>query len=149
MDKEKAFFIIDNINYKFHDYHKVYYIDYNTYLKAIEAINYLRKYKYLDSYVCQKISKTISNQYNGLHKINYLNSLEPRKIAQKFIGKKNIREFIFKRDNYKCLSCGTKKKLSIDHINPINKGGENKLSNLQTLCKSCNSKKSDKYKDYR
>ena len=29
------------------------------------------------------------------------------------------------------------------------KGGENKISNLQTLCKSCNSKKSDNYKDYR
>ena len=75
--------------------------------------------------------------------------MQPRYIAQKFIGKKNIREFIFKRDNYKCLKCGNVKNLQLDHIIPISKGGENKLMNLQTLCNSCNSKKRDNFKDYR
>ncbi len=73
----------------------------------------------------------------------------PRREAQSFIGKKNIREFIFKRDNYRCLCCGSNDNLSIDHIKSINSGGENKISNLQTLCRSCNSSKSTKFIDYR
>jgi hypothetical protein len=74
---------------------------------------------------------------------------EPRRIAQKFIGKKNVRKFIFDRDNNICLCCGNNYSLSIDHIIPVNKKGANNLSNLQTLCISCNSKKSDKIIDYR
>lgn len=71
-----------------------------------------------------------------------------RMLAQYFIGKKNIRKFIFNRDKA-CLCCGSYEKLSIDHIKAVSNGGENKISNLQTLCKSCNSRKSDKYIDYR
>lgn len=148
MNKNKALNIIDNINYRFDDYHCIYYVSYNTYLLVSEAISYLRKNKHLDGYTCKRLQQNITNQYRGLHKIKYLNSLEPRKIAQKFIGRKKIRKFIFNRDK-KCLCCGSKNNLSIDHIIPINKGGKNKISNLQTLCKSCNSRKSDKFKDYR
>ena len=74
---------------------------------------------------------------------------KPRKDAQKFIGKRKIREFIFKRDKWMCLKCNSLENLTIDHIIPVNKSGKNKLSNLQTLCRSCNSSKSDKFKDYR
>lgn len=41
----------------------------------------------------------------------------------------------------KCLNCGEKDNLQLDHIIPIVKGGLNKESNIQVLCKSCNSKK--------
>jgi 5-methylcytosine-specific restriction protein A len=74
---------------------------------------------------------------------------QPRRDAQAFIGKKNVRWWLFKRDSFLCLCCGDHQNLSVDHIVPINRGGENKLSNLQTLCRSCNSRKSDTYKDYR
>lgn len=39
--------------------------------------------------------------------------------------------------------------LTLDHIQPIHYGGENKIGNLQTLCRSCNSKKGTKFFDYR
>lgn len=73
----------------------------------------------------------------------------PRKAASKFTAKKNIRRMIFKRDDYSCLKCGDIDNLSLDHIIPVNKGGPNRIGNLQTLCRSCNSSKSDKYIDYR
>ena len=52
------------------------------------------------------------------------------------------RKAIYKRDGYKCLNCGSKKDLTLDHIVPLSKGGHNGKSNLQTLCKACNCNKS-------
>lgn len=43
-----------------------------------------------------------------------------------------------------CVSCESINDLSIDHVIPISKGGNNIKSNVQILCKSCNSKKSNK-----
>ena len=56
------------------------------------------------------------------------------------------RQNIFRRDKYKCVYCGekTKNKLTIDHVTPKSKGGNNTWQNLVTCCKSCNIKKDDK-----
>lgn len=48
---------------------------------------------------------------------------------------------IITRDGGHCQHCGTTEDLTIDHIIPIFKGGTNDPANLQTLCRSCNSKK--------
>lgn len=56
---------------------------------------------------------------------------------------------IFIRDGYKCLCCGSTKELSIDHIIPLSVGGNNAMKNLQTLCRDCNSNKSDNTIDFR
>lgn len=48
---------------------------------------------------------------------------------------------VFARDGNKCVQCNTKHLLSVDHIIPVVKGGGNNIENLQTLCKSCNSRK--------
>jgi len=50
----------------------------------------------------------------------------------------------FRHGKTKCEKCHTTEKLTIDHIIPISKGGTNDLSNLQLLCRSCNSRKRDK-----
>ena len=52
-----------------------------------------------------------------------------------------LRNEIFQRDGYKCLLCGRTDELTIDHIIPFVLGGETKKSNLQTLCRNCNSQK--------
>ncbi|PSN12960.1 HNH endonuclease [filamentous cyanobacterium CCT1] len=60
---------------------------------------------------------------------------------------RSVREYVLNRDNYQCKSCGKKGsevKLQIDHILPLAKGGVNDISNFQTLCKSCNQRKSAK-----
>jgi hypothetical protein len=46
--------------------------------------------------------------------------------------------------NFQCVACGSTDKLTIDHIKPVSKGGTDDMSNLQILCKSCNSKKGSK-----
>ena len=56
------------------------------------------------------------------------------------------RQNIFRRDKFQCVYCGekTKNKLTIDHVIPKSKGGNNTWQNLVTCCKSCNIKKDDK-----
>ncbi len=48
----------------------------------------------------------------------------------------------------KCLNCGTSS-VTVDHILPISKGGDNNIRNLQPLCGACNSSKHTKETDYR
>lgn len=48
---------------------------------------------------------------------------------------------VFDRDGYECCHCGARKNLTVDHIHPVSKGGTNDPENLQTLCRSCNSRK--------
>jgi hypothetical protein len=62
-------------------------------------------------------------------------------VKSKEIIPSEIRWVIWERDNFTCKICGSRKYLSIDHIIPESKGGKLIESNLQTLCKSCNSRK--------
>ena len=49
----------------------------------------------------------------------------------------------------RCVKCGEKKPLTVDHILPISKGGPDIASNIQPLCLSCNSSKGARHIDYR
>lgn len=54
------------------------------------------------------------------------------------------RNRIYKRDNHECAYCGSKKTLTIDHIMPRSRGGDNSWNNLVTCCHKCNVKKADR-----
>ena len=66
-------------------------------------------------------------------------------------GNGGIRDYIFMPDKdgikytkkKSCERCGGTHKLAVDHILPISKGGTDCISNKQTLCVHCNSKKND------
>lgn len=54
--------------------------------------------------------------------------------------------------DYKCLKCLKTEpeiKLTVDHILPVSKYGSSFISNIQPLCKGCNSSKLNKHIDYR
>ena len=50
----------------------------------------------------------------------------------------DLRWAIWERDNFTCRECGSRRRLSVDHVNPA--GGDEE-TNLQTLCVPCNSSK--------
>lgn len=61
-------------------------------------------------------------------------------------GKTNYptRALIYKRDDHECQYCGSKKDLTLDHVIPRSKGGQDTWENLVTCCVTCNLKKADK-----
>lgn len=72
-----------------------------------------------------------------------------RNSSSRFISKPEVRDFIFKRDNYKCLNCNNTNNLTIDHKISVYACAQGKIhfydlnteNNLQTLCFMCNSSK--------
>tara|TARA_R110000850_G_scaffold49576_1_gene122200 strand:- start:159 stop:632 length:474 start_codon:yes stop_codon:yes gene_type:complete len=124
------------------------YITQETYNFAIKQLSELRLLKEIDGREHYVIKNLFKHQYSNFYKIQEYNRSKPRVIAQRFIGQKRVRDFIFNRDKV-CLRCGASKKLTIDHIIPIHFDGLNEIDNLQTLCRSCNSWKSTKTIDFR
>lgn len=49
----------------------------------------------------------------------------------------------------KCLACGKRRKLTVDHVVALSNGGTNDISNIQPLCGPCNSSKGAQTIDYR
>lgn len=116
----------------------------NVYNIRAHVIVYLLKRNYdierrKDRYVKFDELKSIYNEWKNSKKYN-----ETTKKERKLMNY-TLREEVLKRDGYKCCVCGKTKKngvrLEIDHIIPVSKGGQSTISNLQTLCSSCNAKK--------
>jgi len=63
---------------------------------------------------------------------------------EKLMQNKPSRAMIYKRDGHKCQYCGSTKNLTIDHIIPRSRGGEDTWENLVVACMPCNTRKSDK-----
>ena len=90
--------------------------------------------------------RSISNVRN---KSNVTQQLEFHKHKTQREPNLRLRFKVLERDHFRCCICGASPakdssvELEVDHIKPWSKGGETVLDNLQTLCKRCNSGKSD------
>lgn len=70
-----------------------------------------------------------------------LNSNYNRKNRKQISRYKLIFNELGHRYKFQCVKCKTDKNLTIDHIIPVSKGGGDEISNLQLMCKPCNSRK--------
>lgn len=66
-----------------------------------------------------------------------------RYVNAPYKGVNLTRQNIFKRDNYECQYCATRRDLTIDHVVPRARGGKDSWVNLVTACKKCNTRKGD------
>ena len=72
-----------------------------------------------------------------------------RNSSSAFIKKQDVRNYIFERDNNRCVLCEEQENLTIDHYNSVYRVAKkdvplrmlNIKENLQTLCFECNSGK--------
>lgn len=72
---------------------------------------------------------------------NVLKLVRYVKVPYRPVPRKPSKIAIFKRDKYCCQYCGSKKKLTLDHVVPKSRGGDNSWENLVTACEPCNLKK--------
>lgn len=95
--------------------------------------------------------------YEPVKYFKWLNSMNSKrkKMKRKKIARigKNQKERVWKRDGHKCTYCTTSlvksgftedptvPYLTVDHVVPRNKGGNNHMSNLTTSCQPCNANK--------
>jgi hypothetical protein len=57
----------------------------------------------------------------------------------------SIREWLRERENHEqCIYCGSKERLTVDHMIPTSRGGPDHPDNAVMVCSSCNSRKGGK-----
>jgi len=98
-------------------------------------------------YKCQRKKRKRSPNQSGRKK-----SFDERAKKYNVAYEKINANDIYKRDNYRCLSCGCKvvksdtyrpDQATIDHVIPMSKGGSHTIDNIVTMCHTCNSIKRD------
>lgn len=52
-----------------------------------------------------------------------------------------VREDVWRRDDAKCVDCGSRERLEYDHIVPLSRGGSNTARNIELRCETCNRRK--------
>jgi ribosomal protein L7/L12 len=52
-----------------------------------------------------------------------------------------VRHEVWRRDQGRCVDCGSRERLEFDHIIPISKGGSNTARNIELRCEPCNRRK--------
>lgn len=125
------------------------YIDGKQYNESMTLISTMRREKSLGHELAYVFMRILDDLYDVFRDGKFRERQRARIKASTYIAKPEVREKVFELHGENCLCCGTDEDISLDHVIPISRGGENKISNLQPLCKSCNSSKSTKIIDYR
>lgn len=55
-----------------------------------------------------------------------------------------VKDKVWRRDQGRCVDCGSQERLEFDHIIPFARGGANSYRNVQLLCEGCNRAKADR-----
>jgi hypothetical protein len=53
----------------------------------------------------------------------------------------SVRHEVWRRDQGRCVDCGSRERLEFDHIIPVSQGGSNTARNIELRCETCNRRK--------
>jgi hypothetical protein len=67
-----------------------------------------------------------------------------RAVAYRLAGLRPSRHLVFKRDRHTCQYCGAKGELTLDHVMPSSRGGQDTWENLVAACGPCNHGKANR-----
>lgn len=75
------------------------------------------------------------------HAVDLFEKIEKEPIRRRIPITEEVRILVWRRDEGKCVSCGSSDRLEFDHIIPVEKGGSSTARNIQLLCETCNRRK--------
>ena len=52
-----------------------------------------------------------------------------------------VRHEVWRRDQGRCVDCGSRVNLEYDHVIPVSRGGSNTARNVELRCEACNRRK--------
>ena len=101
--------------------------------RADSVINFVKKYKKL-----LNINKVmIENVSFDVAQMSSDKELQGKDYRQGALYQTELRSFLFKKHNGRCVYCGNKAE-EIEHVIPKSKGGTNSPHNLVIACRKCN-----------
>ncbi|MCX6727896.1 MAG: WYL domain-containing protein [Candidatus Saccharibacteria bacterium] len=86
------------------------------------------------------VKPTIVKENNGLYNWSYWTIDHLGKHVDPDSSWGILRLKVFSRDDHKCLDCGSRTNLTVQHKVALSLGGSNKTDNLITLCAKCHEK---------
>jgi len=89
--------------------------------------------------LARKLAKGIDRADRTYRKLVHLKT-EVRPASRNHLSASK-RKRILLRGKGRCVKCGSRENLEIDHVVPLARGGSNRLENLQLLCQDCNRRK--------
>jgi Holliday junction DNA helicase RuvB len=95
--------------------------------------------KYVQMSQMTSLTEEVLKEYYETSEHNLVQNANPLK--DRMISSE-VRRKVWRRDDGKCVKCGSREKLEYDHIIPISKGGSNTARNIELLCEKCNREKS-------
>lgn len=107
-------------------------------MKRAVILAYLGKAEIVSKNDSKKIKSVRHTfDYPSIVRLVYFIKVPYKKII---LSRKNI----LRRDGHRCQYCGTTQNLTVDHVMPKSRGGEDSWENLTTACIRCNNKKGDR-----
>ena len=86
--------------------------------------------------LARKLAKGIDRADRTYRKLVHLKT-EVRPASRNHLSASK-RKRILLRGKGRCVKCGSRENLEIDHVVPLARGGSSRLENLQLLCQRCN-----------